>query len=135
MWAHQESIEIAAKPERIWALLSDVASWPRWNSGIERVELHGPFVTGTTFSMTVPGADTFTSRLLAVHENASFVDETILDGTRVVVLHEISPLSSGKSRVTYSTEITGPDEDEFGPMVTGDFGDVLKTLKSLVESS
>lgn len=135
MWTHQESIEIAAEPERIWALFSDVAGWPRWNSGIERIEIHGPFVTGTTFSMTVPGADTFTSQLLDVHENASFIDETILDGTRVVVLHEISPLPSGKSHVTYSTEITGPNEEEFGPMVTGDFGDVLKALKSLVEST
>ncbi|SAK76527.1 hypothetical protein AWB81_03658 [Caballeronia arationis] len=107
----------------------------RGGGGIERIEIHGPFVTGTTFSMKVPDADEFTSPLLEVHENAAFVDETILDGTRVVVLHEISPLSGSKSRVTYSAEITGPNEREFGPMVTGDFADVLKALKSLAEST
>jgi uncharacterized protein YndB with AHSA1/START domain len=135
MWTHQESIQIAATPGRIWALLSDVAGWPRWNSGIERIEIHGPFAAGTAFTMKVPDADAFTSRLLDVRENISFVDETMLDDTRVVVRHEISPVSTGMTRVTYGTEITGPDEDVLGPMVTGDFGDVLRALKSLAESA
>ncbi|PAK12960.1 polyketide cyclase/dehydrase [Burkholderia ubonensis] len=133
MWTCEKSIDIDATPERIWNLFRDVAGWPRWNNGIEQIEIHGPFADGTTFTMKVPDADSFTSVLLEVRENASFIDETIIDGTRVVVRHEISTMPSGNVRVTYGTEITGPKADEFGPVVTGDFEDVLKSLKSLAE--
>ncbi|MGN6669199.1 MAG: hypothetical protein ACTHKH_19845 [Trinickia sp.] len=39
------------------------------------------------------------------------------------------------TRVTYGTEITGPNAPEFRPLVTGDFGDVLAALKRLAEAS
>lgn len=135
MWTHEESIEIAATPDRIWTLFEDVAGWPRWNAGIERIELHGAFAAGTTFTMKVPEADAFTSRLLDVRPNESFVDETTIDDTRVLVRHELQALPSGLTRVTYATEITGPGADAFGPMVTGDFPDVLAALKRLAEAS
>ena len=134
MWTHEESIEIAAPPARIWQLFKDVAGWRRWNAGIEHIEIHGAFASGTTFSMKVPGGDEFTSLLVDVRENECFVDETIIDGTRVVVRHELRSTPSGTTRVTYGTEITGPNASEFGPLVTGDFGDVLAALKRLAEA-
>ncbi|WP_230459311.1 SRPBCC family protein [Burkholderia ubonensis] len=76
MWTCEKSIDIAATPERIWNLFRDVTGWPRWNNGIEQIEIHGPFADGTTFTMKVPDAASFTSVLLEVRENASFVDET-----------------------------------------------------------
>ena len=133
MWTHDESIEIAATPAQVWKLLADVAGWKKWNAGIESIEMHGPFVAGTTFSMKPPGEDGFTSTLLEVKENAGFIDETVIDGTRVVVDHRLLLLPSGKTQVTYSTEITGAAAAEFGPMVTGDFADVLDALKRLAE--
>ncbi len=134
MWTHDESIDIEATPARIWALFKDVAGWRRWNAGIEHIEIHGPFAVGTTFTMKVPGGDAFTSVLIDVRDNAVFVDETDIDGTRVVVRHELHALPSGHTRVIYGTEITGPNAGEFGPLVTGDFGDVLKALKRLAEA-
>ena len=135
MWKHEESIETTATPARIWALFSDVPGWKRWNAGIERIEIHGPFANGTTFSMQPPGEAAFLSTLVEVRENAGFTDETVVDGTRVLVQHKIAPLPSGNTRIVYSTEITGPDASAFGPMVTGDFPDVLKALKAVAEES
>ena len=134
MWTHEESIEIAATPRRIWELFADVDGWRQWNAGIEHIEIQGPFAVGTTFSMKIPSGDVFTSLLLDVREHACFVDETIIDDTRVVVRHEIHAEPSGNTRVTYATEITGPNASEFGPLVTGDFGDVLRALKQLAEA-
>jgi len=57
----------------------------------------------------------------------------VIGDTKVLVHHKITPLSSGKTRITYSTEITGSAAEEFGPMVTGDFPDVLQALKNLAE--
>jgi hypothetical protein len=135
MWTHEESIETTAAPAHIWRVFSDVPGWKKWNAGIASIEIHGPFATGTTFSMQPPGEAAFTSTLTEVRENQGFTDETIIDGTRVVVHHRILPLGAGLARITYSTEITGPAAAEFGPMVTGDFPQVLRALKTLLESS
>ncbi|WP_266170069.1 SRPBCC family protein [Dyella subtropica] len=135
MWTHEHSMETSASPTRVWALLSDVPGWKRWNAGIEEIHMHGPFAEGTTFTMKPPGEDAFTSTLIEVAAYEVFVDETIIDGTRVLVAHRIVPLASGRTRVTYSTEITGPAADMFGPMVTADFPDVLNALKQLAEQT
>lgn len=129
----------ASKPAqptaRVWALLADVARWKDWNAGIESIELHGPFVAGSTFTMRPPGQDALTSTITEVKTNQSFIDETVVDETRVLVSHQLAPLPSGGTRIIYSTEISGPGAAEIGPMVTSDFPDVLAALKKLAEQS
>lgn len=134
MWTHEESIETSASPARIWALFRDVAGWKRWNDGIERIELHGAFADGGTFTMQPPGVDAFVSTLHDVRENDGFTDETVIDGTRVRVHHRIETLAPGRTRIVYATEIEGPQAAEFGPMITADFGAVLARLTQLAES-
>ncbi|WP_211451531.1 SRPBCC family protein [Collimonas antrihumi] len=133
MWAHEDSIETTATPAQVWKLFADVEGWKKWNQGIDNIEIHGAFAVGTTFSMQPPGEDVFTTTLIDVKENQSFTDETIIDGTRILVHHRIVPLASGGSKVIYSTEITGPAAADFGPMVTADFPEVLAALKKLAE--
>lgn len=135
MWTHEESIETFAAPERVWGLFSNVERWKDWNAGIESIELHGPFVEGTSFTMRPPGQDALMSTLIEVEPNQSFTDETVVGETRVVVSHRLEPLPSGRSKIIYNTRITGPDAAEFGPMVTADFPDVLAALKRLAEQS
>jgi hypothetical protein len=133
MWTHEQSIEIDATPAQIWAVFAAVHGWSRWNAGIERIELHGPFVAGSSFTMQPPGTDAFVSTLIAVDEARGFTDETVIDETRVVVDHRIEALSPYRVRVTYATQITGPEAQAIGPEVTDDFGDVLRGLKAICE--
>jgi len=133
MWTHEQSIETSASPARVWQLFVDVARWKDWNAGIEKIEIHGPFANGTTFTMQPPGQDVITSKLIDVKPNEGFTDETVVDDTRVIVSHRLVTLPSGRTKIIYSTEITGPAADEFGPMVTSDFPEVLAALKRLAE--
>lgn len=135
MWTHEESIEIEATPAQVWAVFADVHGWQRWNAGIEHIQLHGPFATGTSFTMQPPGTDAFVSTLIAVDEQHAFTDETVIDDTRVVVDHRIEALSPHRVKVTYATRITGAEAEAIGPQVTGDFGDVLRSLKKIVEEA
>ena len=135
MWTQEESIETTAKPTQIWKLFADVPGWKIWNAGIEKIEIQGPFAPGTLFTMKVPDGPSITSKLIVVKENQIFSDETIIEQNRIVVHHIIRPLSSGNSRITYKTEISGPHAAAFGPMVTGDFPQVLRALKKLAEKS
>lgn len=133
MWTHEQCIEIDATPAQIWAVFADVHGWTRWNAGIERIELHGPFAAGSSFTMQPPGTDAFVSTLIAVDEQRGFTDETVIDETRVVVDHRIEALSPHRVRVTYATQITGPQAQAIGLEVTGDFGEVLRGLKAICE--
>jgi hypothetical protein len=45
---------IKATPERIWALLTDAAGFPRWNSTVTRIE--GPIEPGRKLAIEVPSA-------------------------------------------------------------------------------
>lgn len=133
MWTHEESTESKAGTARIWQLFADVVGWKRWNAGIEHIEINGPFAEGTTFTMQPPGEAGILSKLITVVEGQSFTDETLVGETRVLVHHRIVALPSGKTKITFSTEISGPDAVQVGAMVTGDFPQVLASLKVLAE--
>jgi uncharacterized protein YndB with AHSA1/START domain len=135
MWTSTASIATTASPQALWRLFEDVAGWTNWNAGIERVALRGRFASGSTFDMQPPGMDAFTSTLRDVRPGAGFVDETVLDGTRFLVSHELHPLPSGGTRVTYSIQVEGPDAATLGPLVSADFPEVLAALRALAEQA
>ncbi len=135
MWHREHGIDTRADPVRIWALWSDVAGWPRWNAGVEKAVLNGPFADGSTFEMTVPGQSLLTSRLVDVRPNESFTDETVVGPVRVRVAHRIVPLSSDRIRITYVAEVEGDDAEAVGEAVSADFTKVLAGLKALAEQA
>ena len=134
MWSTEYQRDIKATPETIWRLFSDVAGWKSWNAGIELIELHGPFKTGTTFTMQPPGQDAFISTLIDVRPNELFIDETKLGDIRVVVEHRIEPIASNQVVVRYRITVEGPDAAEVGAAVSADFPDVLSALSQRAES-
>jgi len=133
MWTSTTSIATTASPQALWRLFEDVAGWTNWNAGIERIALRGRFASGSTFDMQPPGMEAFTSTLRDVRPDAGFVDETVLDGTRFLVSHELHPLPAGGTRVSYTIRVEGPDAATLGPVVSADFPEVLAALKALAE--
>ena len=58
-------VNIRAKAERIWSLLTDASGFPRWNSMVTMVE--GQIREGERLRLHVPGTDrTFTPRVSGV---------------------------------------------------------------------
>jgi uncharacterized protein YndB with AHSA1/START domain len=135
MTTFQREFEIltAATPAAVWQVLADVARWPEWNAGIEAITLHGAFASGSSFTMKVPEQPPFTSRLLAVQPEAGFTDETRLGDICVTVAHRIERAPGRATRIVYAATVTGPEAEEIGAMVTGDFPDVLKALAARAE--
>ena len=132
-WQKEFSIETTATAAAIWQIFRDVPGWKGWNAGIESIELEGPFVTGTWFTMKTPGQDVFRSRLIDVRENECFVDETRVGPLVVEVEHRIQSLGPQRTQVTYALIATGPDASEIGPAIASDFPDVLAALAALAE--
>lgn len=140
MWTYEHSTETSADRNAIFALFKDVSTWPEWNAGVERIELDGPFASGTTGTMFMPGQDAIGFRLVWVAEGEGFEDETeIADaGVLVRVRHTLEALRNRGTRITYSATIDGPAADDvgprIGPAITADFPEVMSALARRAES-
>jgi uncharacterized protein YndB with AHSA1/START domain len=154
MWEYEYSVETAASPADVWRHWSDMAAWPAWNAGIERIEIDGPFEVGTTFTMTPPGDDPVTMHLTEIVPGELFTDEMDAGDFIVRTVHRLTPVTASGAtasgatasgvgasgtRITYRTEITGPAADqigpELGPAITADFPDVLAALAKVAQDS
>ena len=137
MWEYEHSVETTASPEALWRHWSSIEDWPRWNAGIEKIEVDGPFEVGTVFTMTPPSDEPLRMRLTEVVPGSSFTDE--MDGGDFIVrtVHRLEQAAPGTTRVVYRTEITGPAADQVGPQIgpsiTADFPDVVAALVKLAE--
>lgn len=132
MWEYEYTAETTADAAALWTLWSDVEGWPRWNAGIDRIEIDGPFAVGTVFRMTPPGEEEpIEMRLTEVVPGGRFTDEMDAGDFVVRTEHRIEPTAGGV-RVVYRTEITGPAAGEIGPQlgpaITADFPDVVAAL-------
>ena len=53
-------IKIAAPPDVVWRILSDISNWPNWNPEVKAATLEGPLAPGTHFSRKAgPGTITW----------------------------------------------------------------------------
>jgi uncharacterized protein YndB with AHSA1/START domain len=137
MWKYEHSVKTTAAPQALWRHWSDVASWPEWNHGIEKIEIDGPFAVGTTFTMTPPGDDPIKMSIVEIVQGEQFTDEMDAGDFVVRTVHRLEPLEAGRTLVVYRTEITGPAADQVGPQlgpaITEDFPEVLAALVKLAE--
>jgi hypothetical protein len=132
-WRGEYAIETSAAAETIWGIFRDVPAWKNWNAGIERIEIEGPFASGTWFTMKPPGEDPLRSKLIDVQQNECFVDETRLGDLAITVAHRIESSGAGRTRIVYAVEAVGPEASQIGPAVASDFPQVLAALAKLAE--
>jgi hypothetical protein len=133
-WRSEYAIETPAAPHIIWSIFCDVPGWKAWNAGIEHIEIDGPFLTGTWFTMKPPGQDQLRSQLVEVRENECFVDETRVGPLTVTVAHRIEALGAGRTRIVYAVDANGREAPEIGAVVASDFPEVLASLAKLAEA-
>jgi len=50
MWEYEYKRRNHRTPRRCGKHWSDMAAWPRWNQGIEKIEIDGPFRRGNEVS-------------------------------------------------------------------------------------
>jgi hypothetical protein len=130
---YTHTVEADVTPDAIWALYEDVTTWPSWDAEAELITRDGPFQTGTTGTMKFVGQEPMAYRLKKVDPLREFVDETPVGPLVVRVSHLLEPLPDGRSRITYSAEIDGPEDQaqQVGPMITADFPETMASLIAL----
>ena len=106
MWRTEHTEETAASPEAVWALWSDVRTWPEWDEAVASVSLAGPFATGSPGRLKPVGGPGVTFTLTEVHEPFCFADETRLPGAVMRFEHR-SERVGDRTRITHAVSIEG----------------------------
>lgn len=106
MWRTEHTEETMASPETVWALWSDVRTWPDWDEAVVSVSLAGPFVTGSSGKLKPRGGPGVTFTLVEVHEPFGFADETRLPGAVMRFEHR-SERVDDRIRITHAVSIYG----------------------------
>jgi uncharacterized protein YndB with AHSA1/START domain len=63
----RRQVVVDAPPERVWAILTDIDSWPEWQSSVSHAKLEGPLESGSTFRWKAGGV-TIVSTLRVVDQ-------------------------------------------------------------------
>jgi hypothetical protein len=120
----------------VWAIWSDVSTWPSWNPDVRSVSLDGPFSTGTTGTMTT-GAGTHKIHLENVVSGRSFDLVTSPIPATTFRFHcEITPDTSG-SRISQGVSMSGLLAPIMSPMmgnrIASSFEGILTGLANAAE--
>jgi hypothetical protein len=111
MRAISATIDIAATPQQVWAVLADLDSYPQWNPFIRSASGH--LAEGTTLTLRLAPAQgramTFRPKVLAVRPGellrwiGRLVIPGIFDGTHQFALEDVG----GRTRLTQSETFRG----------------------------
>jgi carbon monoxide dehydrogenase subunit G len=87
-------IEIAADPETVWGVISDLQRWPSWNPAVKSVELDGEVAEGSVFRWKAgPGTITSTLREVDRPRAIGWTGKTL--GIAAVDVYRLEPKGAG----------------------------------------
>ncbi|NGO68860.1 SRPBCC family protein [Streptomyces boncukensis] len=113
MWNHEVSAEGAVSVSAVWERYVDLATWPQWNPGTTKVELKGPFASGTEGVIT-NGYGEVPFTLTAVVDQQSFVMESPVNETVLLRTSCRVEAAGDGARITHRVELDGAGAEELG---------------------
>ena len=106
------TVDIDAPPLDVWAVWSDVARWPAWNTAVASVEILGPDTDGIAVGQRVrirqPKFPTAIWRVTVVEAPVYFEWVAESPGARVTGVHRIAAEADGRSTATMGLRFEGP---------------------------
>lgn len=104
----ERSIDIAAAPERVWTIFSDVERWHEWTASITSVTLleDRPFGLGSHARVLQPLIRPAVFEVTEFNPGRNFTWTTTNGGIHAVASHVIAPIEGG-TRATISLDFSG----------------------------
>ncbi len=139
MAAYGRSRQTGAAPEAIWRLWSDPSTWQDWNPNVQRMEVNGPFVDGTTGIMHTPSGQHHQIAFANIRLGHSFDLETAVIPLTHFTFHCEVVHSPEGSTISQTLKISGPLGFVFGPMagerIAASFEPLLAGLAAKAEGA
>jgi uncharacterized protein YndB with AHSA1/START domain len=107
--SYEREIAVAATPERVWAVLQDVESWPEWTASMTRVRraIDGPLRVGERVRVRQPRLPPAVWKVTRVEPGRSFSWSSDTPGLHSSADHEVRPGPEGCTVVLRLVQ-TGP---------------------------
>lgn len=114
----ETSVDIAASPETVWKLLTDVERWPEMTASIDRVELlDKPFAVSSRARVHQPKIPAAVWTVTELTEGEAFTWESRSPGVTTTGVHALTPTPDGVT-VRLTLDQKGPLASLFG-LLTG----------------
>jgi uncharacterized protein YndB with AHSA1/START domain len=110
MRRYVHEVVVSTAPEKLFRSITDIASWPKWDSELEATEiteLGGALVPGTRFSLKPKGAPRVSMSIEAAEAPRRFVDLSHLPLAKMRTAHEFLEEAQG-TRIRVTIEVFGP---------------------------
>lgn len=120
-------IEIAATPEIVWAVTSDIDRWPQWTPTViwaKRID-DGPFKIGSRALIRQSGLPKAEWTVIELTERKHFVWETRVRGLHMIATHEVAASENGAVN-TLVLETCGAVALLLSPFIGGAVRDALE---------
>jgi hypothetical protein len=114
MFRYEHSLVADATPEAIYALYSDVSTWPAWDHAIAAMTIAGPFAAGTSGTLTLGNGQTFPYTIVEAVAGRGFAGETPIPDGVIRFEHTLEPLAAGSTRITHRVIVEGPAAEAIG---------------------
>jgi hypothetical protein len=104
------TVDVAASPEAIWAVLIDVERWPEWTASVRRARRLdvGPFVVGSRARLEQPKLPPAVWRVTELIAPHSFVWVSGAPGLTTEAVHRLDLNERGGTTVTLGISQRGP---------------------------
>ena len=108
MSAFSLSIDVAAPPDRVWQVMSDVDRWHEWTKSVTSITRkdNGPFAVGSRAVIRQPKFPPALWKITSIEPGRSFEWTNVAPGVRVVARHGVQPVAGG-TRATLSLQYYG----------------------------
>lgn len=102
------SVEIAASPARVWAVMRDIERWHEWTSTVTSIKpaTPGPLAVGSRAWVRQPKLLPARWQVIALEEGCSFAWQTRSPGVRIVATHTVEAAPAG-ARARLSLNFSG----------------------------
>lgn len=88
------TIQIAAPPETVWDVLSDLPTWPEWNGDVRSMTVAGPIQPGTEFRWK-SGPSSLVSRMRVVDRPNEIAWTGTTMGIHAIHVFHFAPMEGG----------------------------------------
>jgi uncharacterized membrane protein len=104
------SVPARARTPAVWAVFTDVRSWPRWTSSVRTIDYRDDETLrpGTRVRIAQPRMPKLVWQVTEVEEGRSFTWVASSPGVRTVARHAVDADPEGGSRLTLTLEQEGP---------------------------
>lgn len=94
--------------EALWAVVTDVANWPKWNPHEEEARLDGSFVTGAKGWSKPKGGPAANWTITKVIDKQCWASESPLPGGKIAGENTYQSLGKDRLRCTRTISVSGP---------------------------